>query len=233
MGLTIHQAPYTPVPSQLALFLASATAVSPRSLFTDGSFTLHAPLLDMLSLTPTELSSRFATTATGKYLPPSGDAPVVALIIRTQQGDTAGAYYQELLGIAVAFLVSTVTPIETFSDCSSAIRRVSQAASVMGTAVEHLQHGAILQGIRALAAQRKCHSSLRKRAQTYNFQQYRKKRDMYNVYANMPTRWTRFSPSLMSTLTRIKKPSPRQVGRRTKHLFDWMAHSHNLAKVSP
>jgi hypothetical protein len=179
----------------------------------------------------------------------------------------------------------------------------------MGTAVGHLQHGAILQGIRALAAQRKCqnrvtwvashperrkdtlqwtpadwgihradelagqsknsttqdpgytifdcnaaevhaaltpagpwqwhtetspfHGSLRKRAQTYNFQQYRKKRDMYNVYANMPTRWTRFSPSLMSTLTRIKKPSPRQIGRRTKHLFDWMAHSHNLAKGSP
>ena len=77
------------------------------------------------------------------------------------------------------------------------------------------------------------HGSLRKHAQAYNFQQYRKKRDMYSVYANMPTRWTRFSPSLMSTLTRTKKSSPRQIGRRTKHLFDWMAHSHNLAKGSP
>jgi hypothetical protein len=54
---------------------------------------------------------------------------------------------------------------------------------------------------------------------------------MYNVYANMPT--TRFSPSLMSTLTQIKKPSPHQKGRRTKHLFDWIANSHNLAKGSP
>jgi hypothetical protein len=56
---------------------------------------------------------------------------------------------------------------------------------------------------------------------------------MYNFYANTPSRWTRFCPYLMSTLTRIKRPSPRQNGRRTKDIFDWMAHSHNLAKGSP
>ncbi len=77
------------------------------------------------------------------------------------------------------------------------------------------------------------HGSLRKLAQAYSFQQYRKKRDMYNIYSNSPSRWTRYCPSLMSALTCIKKPSPRQQGRRTKHLFDWMAHSHNLAKGSP
>ncbi len=37
----------------------------------------------------------------------------------------------------------------------------------------------------------------------------------------------------MSALTRLKRSSPRHRGRRTKHLFYWMAHSHNLAKGSP
>jgi hypothetical protein len=62
----------------------------------------------MLSLTATKISARFTKAATGIYLPPSDGAPAVALIIRTQQGDTTGAYYQELLGIAVATLASTV-----------------------------------------------------------------------------------------------------------------------------
>jgi hypothetical protein len=72
-----------------------------------------------------------------------------------------------------------------------------------------------------------------KRAQAYNFQQYTQKRNMYHIYANTLSRWTRYCPSLMSALTCIKRPSsPRQKGRRTKHLIDWMAHSHNLAKGS-
>lgn len=49
-------------------------------------------------------------------------------------------------------------------------------------------------------------------------------------YENEPTCWTRYCPTLMHTFTRIKKPSPRQKGRRTNHLFDWIAHSANLAK---
>lgn len=135
MGLTLHQAPHTPLPDQLAKFLASATSPSTRSLFTDGSFTLDAPLLDMLSLTATELSTSFAKAATGIYLPSSDGAPAVALLIRTQRGDTTGAYYQELLGLAIATLVSTATPLKIYSDCSSAIRRATQAASLLGTAV--------------------------------------------------------------------------------------------------
>ena len=56
---------------------------------------------------------------------------------------------------------------------------------------------------------------------------------MKRIYANEPTRWTRYVPSLMDSLTRTKRASPRQKGRRTNHLFDWMAHASNLAKGSP
>jgi hypothetical protein len=76
------------------------------------------------------------------------------------------------------------------------------------------------------------HGSLKKRAQWYSFDHYRKKRDMKRIYADEPTRWTRYIPSLLDTLTRVKKASPRQRGRRTKHVFDWMAHASNLAKGS-
>jgi hypothetical protein len=37
----------------------------------------------------------------------------------------------------------------------------------------------------------------------------------------------------MAKLTRTKKLTPRQRGRRTKHVFDWMAHAHNLSKGAP
>ncbi len=53
-----------------------------------------------------------------------------------------------------------------------------------------------------------------------------------DIYANEPTRWTRYLPSLMDAFTRTKRASPRQRGRRTKHIFDWMAHATNLAKGS-
>jgi hypothetical protein len=123
----------------------SQSNTSSRSLFTDGSFALNAPLLDMLTLPVIELSACYARVAMGIYLPPSDGAPAAALTIHTQQGDTTGAYYKELLGIAVAALVSTVTPIATFADCSSAIRRATQAASSLGPVIGHLQHGTILQ----------------------------------------------------------------------------------------
>jgi hypothetical protein len=43
----------------------------------------------------------------------------------------------------------------------------------------------------------------------------------------------RYNTSLMGTLTKVKRTTPRQKGRRTKHLFDWMARARNLSKGSP
>jgi hypothetical protein len=42
----------------------------------------------------------------------------------------------------------------------------------------------------------------------------------------------RYDSSLMAKLTKLKQTTPRQRGRRTKHLFDWMAHARNLSKGS-
>jgi hypothetical protein len=53
---------------------------------------------------------------------------------------------------------------------------------------------------------------------------------MKRIYANEPSRWTRYSSPLMATFTRMKRSSTRHKGRRTKHIYDWMAHVHNLAK---
>jgi hypothetical protein len=53
---------------------------------------------------------------------------------------------------------------------------------------------------------------------------------MKRIYANEPTRWQRYSHFLMSTLTKLTNRSHRHKGRWTKHIFDWMAHSHNLSK---
>lgn len=74
------------------------------------------------------------------------------------------------------------------------------------------------------------HGSAFKRAQRHNFRQYTHKRDMKRVYANESSRWTRYSLSLMARLTKKKTMTPQQRGRRTKHLFEWMAHAHNLSK---
>jgi hypothetical protein len=62
--------------------------------------------------------------------------------------------------------------------------------------------------------------------------QYAKPRDMKCIYANVPTRWSKFSAPLMSKLASTKSRSSRQVGRRTKHLYDWMAPTVYLAKGS-
>jgi hypothetical protein len=75
------------------------------------------------------------------------------------------------------------------------------------------------------------HSSLKSWAQYHQHRQYTKKRDMKRIYANAPTRWTKYSAPLMATLTKSKNRSPRNVGRPTK-LYDWMAHATNLAKGS-
>jgi hypothetical protein len=63
------------------------------------------------------------------------------------------AYYQELLGTTISMLLSRHTPLQAFSDCSSAIRRTQQALYPLGPAVGHLQHGDLLLGVRAIATQ--------------------------------------------------------------------------------
>jgi hypothetical protein len=77
------------------------------------------------------------------------------------------------------------------------------------------------------------HGSLRHCAQFFQYRQYTKQRDMKRIYAYAPTRWSKYSAPLMAKLTTTKCRSPRQVGRYTKHLCDWMAHAVNLAKGPP
>jgi hypothetical protein len=152
MGLILQQAPKTPMPEALIQFIALINTGISRQIFTDGSFALDTSLLDNLSCTALDLTARFGKAATGVYAPPSDGAPPTALILHTPFGSAIGAYYQELLGTTVTTLISTITPIHAFSDCSSAITRALQALSPMGTAVGHLQHGALLQGIRMLSS---------------------------------------------------------------------------------
>ncbi len=279
-----------------------------RPVYTDGSFSITAPLLDVLYLTCAELTTRFARATKGIYVPVSSGAPPVALFIRTPPGSATDAYYQELLGISVAMLMSTYTPLYAYSDCSSAISRATQALFLLGTAIGHLQHGSLhcclgffasltnapptqashgqsrtrngavlrapglqttgastwrmlllailtaaflastptfvtqIKYMRLLPLQaRGDHSpfygSLQKRAQRHQFLQYRKQRDIKRIYANAPSRWTRYCPSPMALLTKVRddpRPVKREdVQRRTKHHFDWMAHAVNLAKESP
>jgi hypothetical protein len=71
---------------------------------------------------------------------------------------------------------------------------------------------------------------LRKRALQYHFQQYLKKRDMKQIYANEPIRWTRYCTPLLASLNKTKIKSPRHLARQSKHLFDWMVHAANLSK---
>jgi hypothetical protein len=77
------------------------------------------------------------------------------------------------------------------------------------------------------------HGSLKARAQSHQHRQYIKQRDMHRIYANAPTRWSKYCTPLMAILTHSKHRSPRHIGRCTKHLYDWMAHASNLAKGSP
>jgi hypothetical protein len=192
----------------------------------------------------------------------------VALVVHTPARLATDAYYQELLGTSISMLLSKHTPLVAFSDCTSAIRRTQQALYPLGPAVGHLQHGTLLLGIRQLASQPRCPStlawtpshpersksqlawsaddwgihhadrlaasvesdpalpdvrtfycnsedihaaitpvgtwqwttedapfrgSLRHRAQTHQYRQYTKKRDMKRIYANEPTRWSKYS----------------------------------------
>ena len=132
MGLQLRPAPPAHLPVALTDFITQSTTHFLRPVYTDGSFSTMAPLLDLLSLTPEELTARFARATTGVYLPACLGAPPVALLIRTPPGSATNAYYQELLGISVAMLLSTYTPVHAYSDCSSAIGRATQALTPIG-----------------------------------------------------------------------------------------------------
>lgn len=88
MGLTLHQAPKTPIPEAITQFITSINTGIPRRIFTDGSFTLDAlsPLLDTLPCTAIDLAARYAKAARGVYAPPSDRAPATALILPTPPG---------------------------------------------------------------------------------------------------------------------------------------------------
>lgn len=93
---------------------------NPSHIFTDGFLTIEAPLLDTLSLSTTELTTHFARAATGIYLSPSAIAPAVTFLIRTPKSQETSAYYHELLGVSVAVLLSTFTPLQAFfQHCNS------------------------------------------------------------------------------------------------------------------
>ena len=75
--------------------------------------------------------------------------------------------------------------------------------------------------------------SLRSISHQYQFQQYLNRRDTDRIHSNAPSRWTRYSTSLMVHLTHAKKTrSARGRGRLSNHLYDWMAHEANIAKGS-
>jgi hypothetical protein len=108
----------------------------------------------------TELTHAHGQAATGVHLPPFQGKEALALIVHTPSRTVTDAYYQELLGTTISMLLSRHTPLLAFSDCSSAIRRTQQALYTLGPAVGHLQHGALLQGLRLLATQERYPTTL-------------------------------------------------------------------------
>jgi hypothetical protein len=81
-------------------------------------------------------------------------------VVTTPPKTATNAYYQELLGTTISVLLSQHTPLQAFSDCSSAIRRTHQALYSLGPAVGHLQHGTLLLGIRDIASRSRHPTSL-------------------------------------------------------------------------
>jgi hypothetical protein len=151
MGLKLHQAPSAPILHALSQFIAATSTVTPRPVFSDGSFSVEPPILDMLTRSPAELVSNHAVATKGVYLPPAHGSPAVALRITTPSSSATDAYYQDLLGISVSILAARTTPLNAFSDCSSAITRAIQSLSLLEPAISHLQYGSLLLDIRALS----------------------------------------------------------------------------------
>lgn len=84
MGLSLTQAPFTALPQTLLDFFALAVTSRPRRIYRDGSFTICAQLLDVLSMSNSVLTYAHGKAATGVYLPPSQGAEALALIVRTR-----------------------------------------------------------------------------------------------------------------------------------------------------
>jgi hypothetical protein len=73
--------------------------------------------------------------------------------------------------------------------------------------------------------------SLKLITQRHHFHVYRNQRDLVRTQQNPPARRNQFSTPLMASLNKTKTPMlARHRGRLVKHLYDWMAHSFNLAK---
>jgi hypothetical protein len=75
MGLTLRQALAPALPAALLSIVARAASPLLRPVYADGSFAVTAPLLAVLSLSPTALARKYSTAATGVYLPASGTSP--------------------------------------------------------------------------------------------------------------------------------------------------------------
>ena len=70
MGLDVRRAPATSMPPALATFISKAATATPRPVYSDGSFSINAPLLASLTLQPSMLARGFSLASTGVYLPP-------------------------------------------------------------------------------------------------------------------------------------------------------------------
>jgi hypothetical protein len=93
MCLTLHQAKSEPFPPPLQQFFTQASQRPISKVYTDGSFTIDAPLLESLALPAHELTSRYSKSATGVYLPPVGDMNALALLLDTPRTQATNAYY--------------------------------------------------------------------------------------------------------------------------------------------
>lgn len=97
MGLHLIPAPLAPLRLAGRIHCSVHTTNVLRPVYTHSSFSIIAPLFDVLSLTSTELTTRFARATTGVYLPAShgasrGASPV-ALFIRTPPGSATDVNY--------------------------------------------------------------------------------------------------------------------------------------------
>jgi hypothetical protein len=83
MGLSLTQAPNMALPQPILHFFTRAATLRPRRIYTDGFFTVAAQLLDVLSMSTTELTHAHGQAATEVYLPSYQGREALALIICT------------------------------------------------------------------------------------------------------------------------------------------------------
>jgi hypothetical protein len=114
-------------------FFVHAATLQPRRIYTDGSFTVIAPLLDALSMSTVDLTHAHGQAATGVYLSHSQGAEALALIVCTPSLTVTDAYYKELLGTTISMLLPMHAPLISFSDCSFAIHNLQDATGPLHT----------------------------------------------------------------------------------------------------